>query len=209
MRRRLGIPAAACVAVCGFLLALYAPAAGAWDWSNLPNGYSIRDLNLPNGCHQITISGTLIGSNCDAGFQAALDAYVDSTICQVNPAAGGARCVTTTQTTAATSTTPSTTSPGATTTTTPAGTTVQVTTTVEQPPAPQPTGTTTVVVTVVSPSTTTVVTVTTPASPDNDTRLTLIEQRLAVLEARVQVIEAQVGQILGEPKNEPPFTSPA
>lgn len=82
-----------------------APTASAsWDWTNLPAGYHVVDASngpCPDGSgatqHWITLNGTQIfPSTCDSGFQAALDAYVDSTICTVNPQAGGAACAPTT-----------------------------------------------------------------------------------------------------------------
>src|SRR4051794_27817185 len=84
------------------VLLLWTPAALAWDWNHLPNGYAVTDVNLGGGCHRITISGHLVGSTCDSGFQAALDSYIDSTICSVNPVAGGAACQTTTAVTSTT-----------------------------------------------------------------------------------------------------------
>lgn len=209
MIRRLGMRRTAYAAALGILatagaavaLLMFAPVASAWDWMGLPNGYSVADGNLGGGCHQISVNGNLIGSTCDVGFQTALNAYVDATICTVNPTAGGAACATTTT---ATTTQPATTTtvvvtgpPPATTTTVtqPVTTTVETTTQTVTVPAAAPT------------ATASVVTVTTAI--DLATALTLIQQRLDWLEFRVKALEDQVGLILGEEKNEPPFTNPA
>jgi hypothetical protein len=141
--------------------------ASAWDFQNLPNGYTQTDIFLPitdttqgqcidvklsysdgQGIHRVDL-----GSNCDPGFQAALDSFVNASICTVNPGAGGSACVTTTQqtTTVQATTDPGTTTtdPGTTTTaaapadtTTPADTTVGGTGAAATPTTSVPTTTT-------------------------------------------------------------------
>lgn len=187
MRRTVfaGLLAFTASAGAAFALLAFASPAFAWDWMNLPNGYSVADSNLGNGCHGITVNGNLIGSTCDPGFQTALNAFVDSTVCVVNPAVGGSACQPKTTTTAPV---------------------VQTTTTAPVLPPADPV-TTTVVVT--TPAYTDTVTVTVPAAATDLTgRVDLIEQRLLAVEGRTQALEDQIGLIIGEPKNVAPFTNP-
>lgn len=156
MRRVGSLAAAAAVAIAGFATALMitAPIASAWSWTGLPTGYNVSDSQYTTSdggtCHRITVNGTYIGDNCASGFQAALDAYVNSTICTVNPAAGGSQCVTTTATTAAATTTSASTTPAPATT--------------AAAPVAQPTQTQTVTTTA-GVTTTVVVTSTLPTAP--------------------------------------------
>lgn len=150
-----------------------ARAAGDWDWEHLPNGYSESVAAYhnpdPNGttgtCFRVTIDGHYIGDTCtDADFQQKLNAYIDSTICTVNPAAGQQRgmCIPTTT--------------NATTTTTPTGTDATTTTT---PPAGETTTT---------PPTQTVTVTVTITDPAIDQRLTALEANYAALARRVDAI---------------------
>lgn len=162
--KRLHAAALTLVLAAGFAaaIALTMPAvAQAWDWSNLPNGYGLSSGNLGNGCYEIAVSGTPIGSTCDADFQQHLDAYIDSTICTVNPAAGQARGMCMPTTTVAADTTTS---------------------------AAPPVGTTTSALpTETVPTTTVTVTVTT-TDPTIETRVTALEAQYAALAKRVDAI---------------------
>lgn len=175
----------------------------AWDWHQLPAGYAVSNHTTichiatdpcvdgeGSTCNHLTIH-TQIGvtfseTDCvNPNFQQHLDAYVDSTICRVNPAAGGQACIVSTSTTTAAGTTSETPPAGTTTTAGPGETT----------PATTPTVTVTTTVT------------TTVADPTLEARLTALEQRNAANEARIAELEAQIGLILGEPKNVEPFTA--
>lgn len=219
MIRRLGMRRTAYAATLGIIatagaavaLLTFASAASAWDLGSLPAGYGVSSFQTVchvatdacvggegSTCNHYTITAGSTGrqlaeTDCvNPTFQADLNAFVDSTVCAVNPLAGGSACQTSTSTT--------TTTVAQTTTTTP------ITTTVAVPPA-DPTTTT---VAVTTPGYTATVTVTVPAvATDLTARVNLIEQRLLVLEARTQALEDQVGLILGEPKNMAPFTNPA
>jgi hypothetical protein len=192
MRTQLALLA---VTAAGFAAALTLTAhpARAWDWTSLPNGYNVRVTNYPNAsgdgstCHKVSVDGHAMGDDCvdNAGMYAAIDAYIDSTICTVNPAAGGSRCVTTTSSTAPATTTAAST----TTTTSTSSTTTQsqseapaqgaAAATTEQAPAP-PAATTTVVVTT-----------TTPADvQDLTARLDKLAAELAALTTRLDRVEA-------------------
>lgn len=100
--------------------------------------------------------------------------------------------------------------PPTTTTLTITGPTQTTTTTQTLPSVPSgPTTDTTPAVTnpvVTTTKITTTVSVTVTTSVDLAAALSLIQQRIDVLEARVQALEEAVGQIIGEPKNELPFT---
>lgn len=198
---------AAVVGAVGFAAAsVLTPTASAWDYGSLPNGYSVTTDSGVSGCSPATyvwVNGSGIGCTSDSGFQSALDSYINSTICSVNPAAGGSACVTTTAptTTAATTTSAATTTTagggasGGGTTTAPTGSRGGQATTNAQ----APTGT----------STTSTVTVTTTVTDATLTsRVSALEQRLAVDEARLDVLESHT-TVLGEIKNETPFTDPA
>lgn len=150
-------------------LVVFTPAANAWDWQNLPTGYSpsivIYHTSGGDTCRQLTINGTYIGDTCnDPDFQQKVDAYIDSTICTVNPGAGGNACITTSATTANTTTD--------TTTTTTDPTSTDTTTT---PPSTVPAGTDT--------------TATTPAGPSLQEQVTSLQQQLAQLATRVGALE--------------------
>lgn len=132
-RRFTTIAALAALTAAGVLAALaIAPTASAYTWDQLPAlGYSLNVLNLSDGCHQVaagygTQAKTNLGSDCDADFQARLDAFVQSTC----PCAQ-----------------PTTTAPPAPTTTAETTATVPPATTTVSSPSPSPT--TTVVTTVV------------------------------------------------------------
>lgn len=210
MKRILGIIALSAPLVAGLLLAsALAPTARAWDVYSLPAPCSITshiyESSAPS--HSFTIRcGTdqrtfLYGANdypfppTNPNFQSDLDAFVDAHY--VPP------------TTSTTTTTPTQT------TTTVATTTVVITipttttTTITPPPSTtQPTDTATTTTTPPTPAPA-VSTVTVRTAADIAAALTLIQQRLDTIEARVRALEEQVGLILGEAKNEPPFTNPA
>lgn len=194
MSKPLALTGSAAAAVAGLVLALLvlAPSASAWDWHALPAGYAITS-SYTTVCHVATdpcVDGE--GSTCThlgisaagAGsfnetdcvnptFQADLDAFVDSTICTVNPAAGGAACQP-----ASTSAPPETaTQPATTTEPTPPATTEPGTTTVETAP---PT-TTTLATTIVDPA----------IAALND-RVAALEQALSALTSRVARLELAV-----------------
>lgn len=161
-------------------VALTFPAiANAWDWTHLPAGYTVHDsIYHPSGggsCDRITVNGTYIGDACDtANFQTALDAYINSTICTVNPAAGGSACVTTTATAAATTTT--------TVATTDPGTTSATTTAAAAPVGTAPSAT-------ASTQTVTTTETVTVSDPALTARVTTLEAEYAALAARVGAIE--------------------
>lgn len=103
----------------GFAAAgLLAPVASAWNWDGLPSGYSVRVASGDPTCvggRVVRVNGHLIGCTNDSGFQSALDNYINSTICTVNPSADPGLCPPTTTTTTAqtTTTTPTTTTTAA------------------------------------------------------------------------------------------------
>lgn len=174
------------LAVAGVVVALsLAPAAAAWEWTNLPNGYSVYVSSYQNAdgstCHIVRIDGRLMGDDCvdAAAMYVAIDAYVNSTICTKNPAAGGAACA------PATTAAPP---PVTTSETPPAPPPPPATTTISEPPpaapAPPP-ATTTVTVTV---TTTTTATTTTVDQSITD-RLTAIENALRDLTSRIERLE--------------------
>ena len=153
--------------------------ANAWNIDNLPNGYSEVRIHLADpACIDLQISyGTAgitdIGSTCDPGFQSNLDAYVNATICTVNPAAGQAEgmCLPPATTTTDTAvTTDTTAAPAVTTTATPA------------------------VTTTATPAVTTTAVVTDPATATT-TDTTSIESRLATLEAEYAALSQRVDAI--------------
>lgn len=202
-----------------FLLAGGFPSTAlAWDISSLPAGFHVINGHQISGttCNFYyvieTTSGPFdISSNLctdSLTLQADIDSFVDAHVCVVNPAADQPLCNPTTSTT--TTTTPSTTVvvtlPATTTTvaSTTTSTTTQ-TTTVTTPGQQTTPGQTT---TASSQQTVSTVTVTT-ANLDLGAALNLIQERLDELDARVTALEAQVGVIIGEEKNEPPFTNPA
>lgn len=203
--------------------------AKAWDWQSLPTGYFVSNYTTTcntatdpcvhgNGstCNHLTVgtngvAGTFSETDCvNPGFQSDLDAFVGSTICAVNPSAGGQACAP-----ATTSTTASTTSATiTTTTTTTASAPAPVTTTTAAASAdPAPVVVPAQVVTVTTPTSTETVTVpavTTPSVPSSVSEaISLLQQQIMVLEGRVQAIEQHLGFIVGEEKNELPFTAPA
>lgn len=98
--RFLTVTALAALVAAGAVAALtLAPAASAWDWQALPGGYTYAaQPTTVDGktCNQVRVGGVGVGvfngNDCDPGFQAGLDAFVNSTICRVNPAAGGSAC---------------------------------------------------------------------------------------------------------------------
>jgi hypothetical protein len=232
MTRKLFVaPLLAAVAALGLTVGLlsFPSVASAWDWHSLPAGYSSGSRQVVchvatdpciggegSICNLVTVRAYPAGggaqiaildqlADCvNANFQVIFDAFIDSTICQVNPAAGQAAGLCAPP---ATTTAPATTEPPATTTaatTTPVTTTTTVaaepstttTASVEAPPAP-PTVTTTVTTTVVV------------ADPALELRVSALEQRQAVAEGRIAVLEANTGMIQGESKSEAPFNRPA
>lgn len=150
MKRTLVITLLAAVALAGAAFAaLVAPSsASAWNWQSLPSGYSVssyqtcyddQGINHMPSCGSIPVcdhltvqssAGSFTEADCVASFQSDLDRYVDSTICTVNPGAGGQACQPTT--------TASPTTTGATTTT---ATTTTAQTTTDAAPSPQPAAT--------------------------------------------------------------------
>jgi hypothetical protein len=203
--RRIHVIVGLAFLTAGFLasVALTFPgAASAWDWRHIPNGYSTTVAHYVNldgdSCSKYWIDGQYMGDDCvdPGGLQANIDAYINSTICTRNLAAGisaGVCQAATTTTTAATTGTVATTTtdPGTTTTPDPGSTTNVGGSSAASDPSQ--TVTTTVTVTV--------------ADPDTQAQLTELQQRVATDEARIQELEDQIGTILGEQKNEPPFTS--
>lgn len=155
MKRTL-ILAVVLTAGCAAALTLGVTRASAWDWQSLPTGYSVSNYTTVchiatdpcvggegSTCNHLTIHGASTPwaeTDCvNPTFQADLDAFINSTICTVNPAAGGSACAPATTAPPATTTAPVTTNPGATTTqpasTDPAPTTTQAdpgTTTIDQ-----------------------------------------------------------------------------
>lgn len=217
------------VAAAGLAAALLIfPAVGqsAWNWQSLPTGYVSSSFQTTchtatdpcvNGegstCNHVTISGAGVRQFAETDcvnptFAADVDAYVDSTICTVNAAAGGQACAPTTTATPAPTTTV------AATTTTPAVTTTPapVATTTAAAAAPAPVTVPAQTVTVATPTSTETVTVpavTTPAVPSTVAdAISLLQQQIMVLQGRVQAIEQHLGLIVGEEKNETPFTEP-
>lgn len=215
------------VAAAGLTAAIsltVAPSAKAWDWHSLPSGYGVSSYQLVchtatddclNGdgstCDVVTITapnaspGQLSVQDCsDPSFQSEIDSFVDATICAVNPSADPGRCAPPPTTTAA----PPATTTQATTTTTASTTTSQGATTAPSGGS-SPTGSggtaTTATATPAGPTTTVTQTVTVE-DPTVQQQLTELQQRLAVDEARISALEQKNGQILGEQKNEPPFT---
>lgn len=187
--------------------------ASAWDWHSLPAGYGVSsyttvcdaqtDPCITDGmtCNHLTVTApnatphTFAETDCvNPSFQADLDGFVDATICTVNPSAGGTACAPATTTTAVSATTTATVAQ-----TTTSASPAQTTTVTQTAP------TNTVTVTNVAAATAPAAT---PGTSDLDARLTAIEQRLDVDEARIQALEDHVA-VLGETKNEPPFTNPA
>jgi hypothetical protein len=186
-----------------------APKALAWDWHSLPSGYGVYSYQLVchtstdnclNGdnstCDVVTITApnatpnqTSVQDCSDPNFQAEIDAFVNATVCTVNPAADPSLCSPTTtsvaSTTAQTTTTPTTTTaaaPASTTTTTsaaPASSPAVATASPTLAAAPAPATTTTQTVTVT----------TTVEDPSLTQRVTALEQNYAALAARVNAIE--------------------
>lgn len=189
--RILSIAALAALATAGTLAALaFAPTASAWDWTSLPNGYGVTDNNLGNGCHDITVAAHHIGSNCDPGFQGALDAYIDSTICTVNPAAGGAACQPTT--TAVTTTTSTAAPPGPVTTTAPVATT---TTAATAAPVATSIVTTTTTLTTAPPPSPPVTTVTVTTTDATAVQIAALADRITALEQQIAALTKHVDRI--------------
>lgn len=196
MRRRiLAITSLAALTGAGVVAALaLAPVAlAAWDWHSLPDGYSVTS-SFTTVCHIATdpcvggegsicthlsvsagAAGTFTETDCvNPTFQSDLDAYVNRTICTVNPAAGGSACA------PATTAQPATTEPPATTTTPPTTTAAPpVTTTAPIDPGPPPT-------------TTAVTTATTTAAPTLEDRIKTLEDQIAALTNRVDRLEKAV-----------------
>lgn len=191
MKRLFGVSAALAglVAAGAFAALVVAPTASAWDWMHLPAHYNVSSVSYgtcpgSSSVQWITVSinGTALGSTCDAGFQAAVDAYVDSTICTVNPQAGGSACAPTTTTAPATTT--DTTSTTTTTSTTPGATTTASTTPTSTTPADP--GSTTAV-------TNTTAAVTTALSPAEQTlsdKIDALAAQIAALTTRVDRLAA-------------------
>lgn len=148
---------------------LVASTASAWDVSSIPNGYAVITDSGHAGCAGIfyTINNNAIGCSADSDFGAALNTFIDNTICTVNPSADPQRCAPTTTT--------------ATTTTTIAD---PVTTTAPPATQPPPVGTTTITQTVTTPTETTTVGVTTTVS--------IVEQSL---QQQIDALAAQLAQL--------------
>lgn len=183
------------LAIAGLAAAgVWPKAADAWDYNNLPNGYSETRIHIApaqdgTACIDLQISygtaGTTdIGSTCEPGFQAALDAYVNATICAANPAAGQAQgmCLPPPTTTTAATTTAQ--------TTTTAVTTTDPTVTAPAPVGgPAPAVTTSSVPPDPAPPTVTVTTTVTVPDPTLEQRIAALEKKYAELAARVDAIE--------------------
>lgn len=183
----------------------FSPAAQAWDVNALPGGFSASHLfdSGATACsdyYTIQFAGGKSGPICagSPSFQADVDSFVDAHVCTVNPGADPALC------------SPPPPIPKSTTSTTTVVITAPVITTPANPPAgtttTSPAITTTPAVTVPAPV---VSTVTVTTATDLAAALTLIQQRLDWIEFRINALEDQVGLILGEEKNELPFTAPA
>jgi hypothetical protein len=184
-----------------------APKALAWDWHSLPSGYGVYSYQLVchtatdnclNGdnstCEVVTITApnatpnqTSVQDCSDPNFQAEIDAFVNATICTINPAADPALC--SPPTTSVASTTDQTTTAVSTTTTT-APTTTQAaapaaspSTATAAPATSAPTASASV-----APIQTVTVT-TTVEDPSLAQRVTALEQNYAALAARVNAIE--------------------
>jgi hypothetical protein len=206
-RRIFGIGLLTLCAATGLMIALLAfpSIASAWNWRSLPSGYSTSAVSYTdengNACQKVSIDGHYMGDTCTdpGGLAANVDAYVNSTICSVNPAAGGSQCVTTT---APTTTAQTTTSDTTTTTSDPGSTGGGSTTTADAPAG----GGASAATTPGQPPATTV-TVTT-ADTDLAARVTALEQRLDTDEARIEVLASHT-TVLGEVKSELPFIRPA
>jgi hypothetical protein len=176
---------AALAAGVGAAVALTFPhAASAWDWQHLPLHYSTSVVHYTdlggNACEKISIDGNYMGDTCTdpAALQANVDAYVNATVCDRDPAAGQAAGLCLPTTTAATTTTADTTT-AATTTTTAA--TTDATSTVTAP--------TTSTGPAVTTDTQTVTITTTVEDPALAARVTALEQNYATLAARVTAIQ--------------------
>jgi hypothetical protein len=163
----------AAVALAGFATAalVVSSPAHAYTPDQLPNlGYSVIYSDLGAGCHQWQAGygnsspKTDLGNDCDSGFQARLDAFINATCPCAQPP--------TTSTAAAPS--PPVTTPDPTTTTT--------TQTVSVSPS--------VTTTVTDPVTTTVTVTTTVADPVLSARVQALEDAFAALKTRVGNLEA-------------------
>lgn len=110
-RRQITATIAAGAAGLAAALALtFAPAAQAYTPDQLPTlGYAVSVLALGNNCHSWSATGygahADLGSDCEPGFQAALDAFVTATC----PCAQAATTTAPATTTGATETVPATT----------------------------------------------------------------------------------------------------
>lgn len=181
-RVALGLTLAALAAAGAIAAALIAAptAAASWDWMHLPAHYNVSSVSYGT-CpgsgilwRTVSINGVSMGSTCDAGFQAAVDAYIDSTICTVNPDVGGSACTPTTTTIAATT---------GTTTTDPAVTTTITTTTTTAADPGSSTPTTT------QPIQTSTTTAVDPQVAAINARVDQLEQQIAMLTSRVGRLE--------------------
>lgn len=168
----------AAIAAAGLVAAFaLTPAANAWNPDDLARlGYSTDVTRLADGCHLWKASGygasADLGNDCDAGFQARLDAFINTTC----------PCVLGT-------TTAATTAPGATTTAPP------TTTAAGPPPPPNPP------ITTVVTSDTATVTVTIASTDDLaalkaelQAQIDALKQKYDALDARVVALE-KAGQV--------------
>lgn len=184
MRKALTVSCSLLVLCCGLAAAVFTTSAhadgGHWTLNTLPQGYNFTETqDADTACYAvILIAGQVLrGDTCDPNFPAALDAFVNATVCTVNQQAGFAAGVCDAPAPPVTTPAPA--------------------------PAPAPP--------VVTPPTQTVTETVTviETDPTVDARLTALEQHDAVTDARLTELELKTGQILGEQKNETPFTDPA
>ena len=176
MKRRITtIATLAALTAAGVLAALaIAPAAAAYTWDQLPGlGYSLSVENLADGCHVVSAgygsaAKTLIGNDCDADFQAKLDAFVQATCPCAQPTTTAAPASTVTPTTP------------------------PVTTTSPSDPAPAPTPTTTEAAPT-TPTTTAIETATTSAV---DARIAQLEADIASLKTLLAALTARVDRVV-------------
>lgn len=168
-------------------------AASAYTTDQLPNlGYQVSVMNLGNNCHDWTVSGygasADLGSDCDAGFQATLDAFVQRTC----PCA---------QTTTTTTTAAATTATVATTTTAVAAPPPSTVTTTAAPSAPVTTDTT---ATASAPAPaaapaatdTTATAATAPAPTTTDTTTCDVQCQIADLQSQINAIRSELVQLI-------------